>query len=118
VVQEGDRRVRVKGGHEADLTAGGPMKPPKFDKKTLDRDDLDPRDGIFYRPFGWGFYSPWWVEEGRFSTTVNTTGTSIATPETDGLGLATIRHYGEPFLAGTRFARFTRLRRVRRWCVL
>jgi len=20
-----------------------------------------PGDGIFYSPFGWGFYSPWWV---------------------------------------------------------
>ena len=25
-----------------------------------------PGDGIFYSPFGWGFYSPWWVGEAPF----------------------------------------------------
>jgi len=25
-----------------------------------------PGDGIFYSPFGWGFYSPWWVDEAPF----------------------------------------------------
>jgi hypothetical protein len=25
-----------------------------------------PGDGIFYSPFGWGFYSPWWVTEAPF----------------------------------------------------
>lgn len=25
-----------------------------------------PGDGIFYSPFGWGFYSPWWVSEAPF----------------------------------------------------
>jgi hypothetical protein len=25
-----------------------------------------PGDGIFYSPFGWGFYSPWWVYEAPF----------------------------------------------------
>ena len=34
-----------------------------------------PGDGIFYSPFGWGFYSPWWAYQapiyfgGRYSTT-------------------------------------------------
>jgi len=25
-----------------------------------------PGDGIFYSPFGWGFYSPWWVDQAPF----------------------------------------------------
>lgn len=25
-----------------------------------------PGDGIFYSPFGWGFYSPWWVSQAPF----------------------------------------------------
>jgi hypothetical protein len=25
-----------------------------------------PADGIFYSPFGWGFYSPWWVYQAPF----------------------------------------------------
>ena len=25
-----------------------------------------PGDGIFYSPFGWGFYSPWWVYQAPF----------------------------------------------------
>lgn len=34
---------------------------PWFDAYTF-----IPGDGIFYSPFGWGFYSPWWVYEAPF----------------------------------------------------
>jgi hypothetical protein len=34
---------------------------PYFDSFTF-----IPGDGIFYSPFGWGFYSPWWVTEAPF----------------------------------------------------
>jgi len=105
LVQEGDRQVEVKGGHEVNLNAGGEMKAQKFDKKSYEDDfyrwaslrssylaeanvevartyvgggpgwfgpgwywdpwfgayTFVPGDGIFYSPFGWGFYSPFWV---------------------------------------------------------
>ncbi len=34
---------------------------PWFDSFTF-----IPGDGIFYSPFGWGFYSPWWVYQAPF----------------------------------------------------
>ncbi|MGA9967808.1 MAG: FecR domain-containing protein [Terriglobales bacterium] len=34
---------------------------PYFDSFTF-----IPGDGIFYSPFGWGFYSPWWVYQAPF----------------------------------------------------
>ncbi len=34
---------------------------PYFDTYTF-----IPGDGIFYSPFGWGFYSPWWVSQAPF----------------------------------------------------
>lgn len=34
---------------------------PYFDSFTF-----IPGDGIFYSPFGWGFYSPWWVADAPF----------------------------------------------------
>jgi hypothetical protein len=34
---------------------------PYFDSFTF-----IPGDGIFYSPFGWGFYSPWWVWQAPF----------------------------------------------------
>jgi len=50
---------------------GGPWGPgwwgadwywdPYFDAFTF-----IPGDGIFYSPFGWGFYSPWWVDQSPF----------------------------------------------------
>ena len=50
---------------------GGPWGPgwwgadwywdPWFDAFTF-----IPGDGIFYSPFGWGFYSPWWVYQAPF----------------------------------------------------
>ena len=36
---------------------------PYFDAFTF-----IPGDGIFYSPFGWGFYSPWWVYQAPFYT--------------------------------------------------
>lgn len=115
-VEEDDKRVTVKGGHEVSLNSNGPVKPRKFDKKSYTEDDLYrwsslrsaylaeanvdaaaiyanngggpwgpgwwgadwywdpyfdaftfiPGDGIFYSPFGWGFYSPWWVWQAPF----------------------------------------------------
>jgi len=115
-VQEGDRQVTVKSGHEIAITDNAPRKAAKFDKKALENDDLYkwsslrsaylaeanvdaartvvvngygpgwwgpgfwgpgfggwwwdpwfsaytfmPAGGIFYSPFGWGFYSPGFV---------------------------------------------------------
>jgi hypothetical protein len=113
-VQEGDREVTVKSGHEVALANEAPKKAGKFDKKAYENDDLYkwsslrsaylaeanvdaartvvvngwygpgwwgpgfwgpgfggwwwdpwfsaytfmPAGGIFYSPFGWGFYSP------------------------------------------------------------
>jgi len=105
-VQDGDRQVTVKGGHQVALDEPGKLKAEKFDKKAYAEDDLYrfsslrssyvaeanmdaarsyyidggfgsgwygsgwywspwfgaytfiPADGIFYSPFGWGFYSP------------------------------------------------------------
>ena len=102
-VNEGDRRITVKGGHEVNVSSNVVAKARKFDKKTYEADDLYrwsslrsayladanadaariyvnddwfgagwywdpwfgaytfiPADGIFYSPFGWGFYSPFW----------------------------------------------------------
>lgn len=103
VVDDGEKSVRVKGGHMVDLSAV-PLKVQKFNKKETEAEDLYhwtslrsaylaeanadyaptyslggfgwfgdgwywdpwfdaytflPGDGIFYSPFGWGFYSPW-----------------------------------------------------------
>jgi hypothetical protein len=103
LVKDGDRSVKVKGGHEVDFSKGSPLKSKKFDKQTVESADLYrwtslrssylaeanadaartyvaggpgwygegwywdpwfgaytfiPYDGIFYSPFGWGFYSP------------------------------------------------------------
>jgi hypothetical protein len=115
---EGDagKPVTVNAGREINLTANGPLKATKFNKKTDDEDDLYrwsslrsaylaeanvdaaalytdngygpwgygwmgsdwywdpwfdaftfiPGDGIFYSPFGWGFYSPWCVNQSPF----------------------------------------------------
>jgi len=110
-VQQDDRRVKVKGGHEVTLSSEGSLKTGKFDKDSYTEDDLYrwsslrsayvaeanvdaagmyaeygygpwgfgwwgsswywdpwfdtfafiPADGIFFSPFGWGFYSPWCV---------------------------------------------------------
>jgi len=110
-VQQDDRRVKVKGGHEVTLSSEGSLKTSKFDKDSYTEDDLYrwsslrsayvaeanvdaagmyaeygygpwgfgwwgsswywdpwfdtfafiPADGIFFSPFGWGFYSPWCV---------------------------------------------------------
>jgi len=108
-VQENDRNITVKGGHELALNTTGKLKPTSFDKKAFESTDLYrwsgvrsdyvaeanvdaartyyvngfygpgwigpgwywdpwfagytfiPGDGIFYNPFGWGFYSPFWV---------------------------------------------------------
>ena len=108
-VQENDRNITVKGGHQLALNTTGKLKPASFDKKTFEATDLYrwsslrsdyvaeanvdaagayygngwygpgwvgagwywdpwfagytfiPGDGIFYNPFGWGFYSPMWA---------------------------------------------------------
>ena len=108
-VQENDRNITVKGGHQLALNTTGKPKPTSFDKKSFEATDLYrwsslrsdyvaeanvdaartyyangfygpgwigpgwywdpwfagytfiPGDGIFYNPFGWGFYSPFWV---------------------------------------------------------
>jgi hypothetical protein len=108
-VQENDRNITVKGGHQLALNTTGKLKPASFDKKAFEATDLYrwsslrsdyvaeanvdaartyyvngfygpgwigpgwywdpwfagytfiPGDGIFYNPFGWGFYSPFWV---------------------------------------------------------
>jgi hypothetical protein len=110
LVTVGDKEVKVKHGHELDLSslnASQKIKTQKFDKKQYEADNdlfrwsslrssyvaeanvdaarmfvdggwwgpgwywdpwfscftFIPGDGIFYSPFGWGFYSPWWVYE-------------------------------------------------------
>lgn len=45
----------------ADLFYDGWYWNPWFDCYTF-----IPGDGIFFSPFGWGFYSPWWVDAGPF----------------------------------------------------
>jgi len=115
-VQQDDRRVKVKGGHEVNLSSEGSLKARKFDKDPYTDDDLYrwsslrsayvaeanvdaagmyaeygygpwglgwwgsswywdpwfdtfafiPADGIFFSPFGWGFYSPWCVTGAPF----------------------------------------------------
>jgi hypothetical protein len=106
VVQDDNRELKVKGGHEVDFTDGAALKAKKFDKHTYEDTELYrwtslrssylaeanadaartyvvggmgwygdgwywdpwfsaytfiPGDGIFYSPFGWGFYSPFYV---------------------------------------------------------
>lgn len=111
LVQDGDKYIKVKGGHEFDLKDTANLKTRKFNKSTYEEGDLyrfsnlrsqylaeanidaaglyvggapgwygagwywDPfftaytwilGDGIFYSPFGWGFYSPWFVSYAPF----------------------------------------------------
>ncbi|MGB2641908.1 MAG: hypothetical protein WBG02_15670 [Candidatus Acidiferrum sp.] len=116
VVEDGGRQVKVKAGHEVDISANGPFRAEKFDRKANEESDLYrwsslrsayvaeanvnasglymtdgfgpwgpgwwgagwywdpwfsaytfiPGDGIFYSPFGWGFYSPWLVYDAPF----------------------------------------------------
>jgi len=113
MVQEGDRQIKIKAGHDLAVTGNSLYKEAKFDKKAMNSDDLYrwsslrsdyeaeanvdaartvvadgwgpgfwgpgwggggwywdpwfsaytfmPLDGIFYSPFGWGFYSPGFV---------------------------------------------------------
>jgi len=106
LVQDGDRSIKVKSGHELDVKNNAALKTAKFDKNSFEQSDLYrfsnlrseylaeanvdaarvyiaggpawygagwywnpfftaytwiPGDGIFYSPFGWGFYSPLWV---------------------------------------------------------
>lgn len=106
LVQDNDRSVKVKGGHELNLNQTGQLKTVKFDKKAFETSDLYrfsdlrseylaeanvdmarqyyaggsgwygpgwywdpwfwsytwiPGGGMFYSPFGWGYYSPWLV---------------------------------------------------------
>ncbi len=112
-VDEDNKNVSVKGGHELTLADNSPLKQKKFDKKAYEENDLYrwsslrsaylaeanvdaastytsagwggpwgwagwdwdpwfdaytfvPGDGIWYSPFGWGFYSPWWVFDAPF----------------------------------------------------
>jgi hypothetical protein len=105
VIQDGNKQVKVKGGHEVSFN-DEPLKSQKFDKKSFESSDLYrwtslrssylaeanvdaartyvvggpgwfgygwywdpwfsaytfiPGDGIFYSPFGWGYYSPGFV---------------------------------------------------------
>jgi hypothetical protein len=121
MVQEGDKQIKLKAGHELAVAANGPEKADKFDKKAFSGDDLYrwsslrsdyvaeanvdaarivvaggwgpgywgdgfwgpgwggwywdpwfsaftfmPGGGIFYSPFGWGFYSPGLVYRAPF----------------------------------------------------
>ena len=111
LVQDGDQYIKVKGGHELDLSSTNQLKTRKFNKSTYEQSDLYrfsslrsqylaeanvdaaglyvggglgwygagwywdpfftaytwiPGDGIFYSPFGWGFYSPWFVPYAPF----------------------------------------------------
>jgi hypothetical protein len=106
MVQDGDRQVKVKSGHELEINNAANLKSTKFDEAQYQGADLYrfsnlrseylaqanvdvanmywaggsgwygagwywdplflgytwiPGDGIFYSPFGWGFYSPYWV---------------------------------------------------------
>ncbi len=106
LVQENDRNVKVKGGHELDVDNSANLRTVKFNKDAYEQSDLYrfsnlrseylaeaninaaqmyyggapgwygpgwywdpffwdytwiPGDGIWYSPFGWGFYSPYWV---------------------------------------------------------
>ncbi len=106
LVQDGDRQIKVKQGHELELNNNASLKTAKFDKNSFEQSDLYrfsalrsqylaeanvnaariyvdggsgwfgpgwywdpfftaytwiPGGGIFYSPFGWGFYSPLWV---------------------------------------------------------
>ena len=123
-VKDGDKQVKLKGGHELRLAENAPDKSEKFNKKSLSGDDLYrwsslrsdylaeanvdesrilvadggygsgfwgpgwgwgwggwggwgwdpwfsaytfiPLNGIFYSPFGWGFYSPAFVYRAPF----------------------------------------------------
>jgi hypothetical protein len=111
IVEDGPRRIKVKGGREVDPSGGEEFKARKFDKKASEQEDLYrwtslrssylaeanadaartyegggfgwfgdgwywdpwfdsftfiPGDGIFYSPFGWGFYSPGWAYAAPF----------------------------------------------------
>jgi hypothetical protein len=109
LVLEGDRYIKVGGGHQVTVTSPDNLHPQKFDKKEYEQSDLYrwsslrssylaeanidsarvyvangwygpgwigpgwywnpwfgtytfiPADGIFWSPFGWGFYSPLFV---------------------------------------------------------
>ncbi len=105
LVQDGDRNIKVKSGHQLEVNNTASLKTTKFDKNSFEQSDLYrfsnlrseylaeanvnavqtyyggpswygpgwywdpfftaytwiPGDGIFYSPFGWGFYSPLWV---------------------------------------------------------
>jgi hypothetical protein len=109
LVQEGDKDIKIKAGHELNVAPGASQKAEKFDKKAFEDSELYrwsslrsaylaeanadqarvyyvgggfgpgwwgagwywdpwfaaytfiPGDGIFYSPFGWGFYSPLWA---------------------------------------------------------
>ncbi len=106
VVQDGDRQIKIKGGHELQINNTANLKSIKFDEAQYENSDLYrfsnlrseylaqanvdvanmywaggpgwygagwywdplflgytwlPGDGIFYSPFGWGFYSPYFV---------------------------------------------------------
>lgn len=83
MVEDGDRTVTVKGGHELALNSGGKLKATSFDKKVAESDDLYRWSSLrsnylaeanvdaarvyvvngWYGPgwFGAGWYwSPWW----------------------------------------------------------
>jgi len=111
MLDDGDRRIKIKAGHMVHLAVTKPIKPQKFDKKELEAEELYrwtslrsgylaeanadaapnysfggfgwfgegwywdpwfdaytflPADGIFYSPFGWGFYSPWCASAAPF----------------------------------------------------
>lgn len=105
-VQDGDRLLKVKGGHELDVKDTAKLKTTKFDKSLYEESELYrfsnlrsqylaeantnaariyvdagagwygagwywdpffatytwlPGAGVLYSPFGWGFYSPYWI---------------------------------------------------------
>jgi hypothetical protein len=103
MLEDGSRGIKIKGGRMVIVAITDGSKTEKFDKKTVEAEDLYrwtslrsgylaeanadaapnyalgygwlgegwywdpwfdaytfmPGDGIFYSPFGWGFYSPW-----------------------------------------------------------
>ena len=152
ILNDGDRNIKLKSGHMVNLAMATPISSQKFNKKTLEAEDLYrwtslrsaylaeanvdaapayefggfgwfgdgwywdpwfdaytflPGDGIFYSPFGWGFYSPWCAGYapfygGRYVHHFNPTGAAwgrgahYGLPANYGRGV----HYGPRFGGG------------------
>ena len=164
MIQDGDKQIKLKSGHELAVAANAPEKAEKFDKKAMNGDDLYrwsslrsdyeaeanvdaarivvadgwgsgywgaglwgpgwgwggwdwdpwfgaytfmPWNGIFYSPFGWGFYSPGLVYRapfygGHFYHTFNSANVRAWGP---GPHYATSRSYSHGVYTGAGAAR-------------